>query len=44
METIDLTAARIQKLVGGGVNVVVGHGKMEEKQLSSVMQQMVEGT
>ena len=44
VETIDLTAARIQKLVGGGVNVVVGHGKMEEKQLSSVMQQMVEGT
>jgi len=44
VETIDLTAARIQKLVGGDVKVVVGHGKMEEKQLSSVMQQMVEGT
>ena len=44
VETIDLTAARIQKLVGEEVKVVVGHGKMNEHQLSSVMQQMVEGT
>ena len=29
---------------GGGREVVVGHGKMGERQLSSVMQQMVEGT
>ena len=43
VESIDLTAARIQKLVGEGAKVVVGHGKMGEQQLSSVMQQMVEG-
>ena len=44
VDTIDLTAARIQKLLGEDVKVVVGHGKMGERQLSSVMQQMVEGT
>ena len=43
VETIDLTAARIKKLVGEDAKVVVGHGKMDEKQLSAVMQQMVEG-
>ena len=43
-DTIDRTAARIKKLVGEDVNVVIGHGKMGEKELSHVMQQMVEGT
>ena len=43
VETIDLTASRIKKLVGEDAKVVVGHGKMDEKQLSAVMQQMVEG-
>ena len=43
MESIDLTASRIQKLLGEDVKVVVGHGKMSEQQLSSVMEQMVEG-
>ena len=43
VDSIDLTAARIQKMVGGEAKVVVGHGKMSEQQLSSVMQQMVEG-
>lgn len=43
-ETIDRTAARIKKLLGEEVNVVVGHGKLGEKELSHVMQQMVEGT
>ncbi len=43
VETIDLTAARIQKLVGEDVKVAVGHGKMEERELSSVMEKMVEG-
>ncbi len=43
VETIDLTASRIRKLVGEDAKVVVGHGKMDEKQISSVMQQMVEG-
>ena len=43
-DTIDRTAARIKKLVGEDVTVVIGHGKMGEKELSHVMQQMVEGT
>ncbi len=43
VESIDMTAARIRKLVGEDVKVVVGHGKMNEQQLSTVMQQMVEG-
>lgn len=43
VESIDVTAAQIQRLVGEDVKVVVGHGRMDEKQLSSVMQQMVEG-
>jgi len=43
VESIDSTAAQIQRLVGEDVRVAVGHGKMEEKQLSAVMQQMVEG-
>ena len=43
VESIDSTAAQIRRLVGEDVRVVVGHGKMDEKQLSSVMQQMVEG-
>ena len=43
VESIDLTASRIQKLLGEAVKVVVGHGKMSEQQLSSVMEQMVEG-
>ncbi len=43
VDSIDITAARIQKMVGEDARVVVGHGKMSEAQLSSVMQQMVEG-
>jgi len=43
VESIDSTAAQIRRLVGEEVRVVVGHGKMEEKRLSAVMQQMVEG-
>ncbi len=43
VETIDLTAGRIRKLVGEDVKVVVGHGKMGEKELSAVMEQMVAG-
>ena len=39
-DTIDRTAARIKKLVGEDVNVVIGHGKMGEKELSHVMQQI----
>ena len=43
VETIDLTASRIQKLLGPEVRVVVGHGKMSEQELSTVMQAMVDG-
>ena len=43
VETIDLTASRLQKMLGEEVRIVVGHGKMGEQQLSSVMQAMVDG-
>ena len=43
VETIDLTASRIQKLLGPEVRVAVGHGKMGEQKLSAVMQAMVDG-
>ena len=43
VETIDLTASRIQKLLGPEVRVVVGHGKMSEQELSAVMQALVDG-
>jgi len=44
VDSIDVTAGRIRRMLGEEVKVVVGHGKMGEKELSSVMQQMVEGT
>lgn len=43
VESIDMTASRIQKLLGPEVRIVVGHGKMGEQELSSVMQAMVDG-
>ncbi len=43
VETIDLAAARIQKLLGPEVRVAVGHGKMGERELSAVMQAVVDG-
>ena len=43
VETIDLTASRIQKLLGPEVHIVTGHGKMSEQELSGVMQAMVDG-
>jgi transcription-repair coupling factor (superfamily II helicase) len=43
VESIDLTAARLQKMLGPDTRIVVGHGKMGEQELSSVMQQMVDG-
>ena len=43
VETIDLTASRIQKLLGPEARVVTGHGKMGERELSAVMQAMVDG-
>ncbi len=43
VETIDLTASRIQKLLGPEARVVTGHGKMSEQELTAVMQAMVDG-
>ena len=43
VETIDLTAGRIQKMLGPEARIVTGHGKMNEKELSAVMQAMVDG-
>ena len=43
VESIDLTAARIQKMLGPEVRVVTGHGKMGEQELTAVMQAMVDG-
>ena len=43
VESIDLTASRLQKMLGPEVHIVVGHGKMSEKELSAVMQAMVDG-
>ncbi len=43
VETIDLTAARIQKLLGPEARIAVGHGKMAKEDLSGVMEQMVNG-
>ncbi len=43
-DSIDRTASRIKKMLGEDVNVVIGHGKMGEKELSHVMQQMVDGS
>ena len=43
VETIDRTAARIKEMLGEEISVVVAHGKMTEQQLTSVMQQMIDG-
>ena len=43
VESIDLTASRIQKLLGPEARIVTGHGKMSEQELSAVMQAMVDG-
>ena len=43
VESIDSTAARLQKLLGPEARIVTGHGKMSEQELSSVMQAMVDG-
>ena len=43
VESIDLTASRVQKLLGEEARVVTGHGRMGEQELSAVMQAMVDG-
>ena len=43
VETIDRCAAQLKKLLGEEVSIGVAHGKMDEKGLSSVMQQLSDG-
>ena len=43
VETIDRCAATLKKLLGEEVSIGVAHGKMDEKGLSSVMQQLSDG-
>ena len=43
VETIDRCAAQIKKLLGEEVSIGVAHGKMDEKGLSAVMQQLSDG-
>ena len=43
VENIDATAARLRQMLGEDVTVAVAHGKMAERDLSRVMQQMADG-
>ena len=43
VESIDSTAAHIQRLLGPSARVVAGHGKMAERDLSEVMRMMSDG-
>jgi transcription-repair coupling factor (superfamily II helicase) len=43
VESIDQTAGRIKRLLGGDVRVGVAHGKMSQEAINDVMQQMTDG-
>ena len=43
VETIDRCAAQLRELLGADVGVAVAHGKLDERALSSVMQDMESG-
>ena len=43
VDTIERTARRIKELLGGEVEVAVGHGKMSQEELSDVMTRMSDG-
>ena len=43
VDTIDRTAARIREMLGEEVQVAVAHGKLNEQQLSAVMQGVIDG-
>ena len=43
VETIDRCAARLKQMLGDDVGVAVAHGKMDERALSAVMQDMESG-
>ena len=42
VDTIDRVAAHIQEMLGEDTHVVVAHGKLNEHQLSTVMQQVID--
>ena len=42
VESIDMTASRIQKILGPEVRIVTGHGKMSEQELSEVWRRLME--
>ena len=43
VDSIERTAARIREMLGGDVEVAVGHGKMSQEELSDVMTRMSDG-
>ncbi|MDO4812518.1 MAG: transcription-repair coupling factor [Eubacteriales bacterium] len=43
VETIDRCAMKLRELLGDEVRIGVAHGKMDEKQLSAMMQQVSDG-
>ena len=43
VDTIERTAHRIKEMLGEGVEVAVGHGKMSQEELSDVMTRMSDG-
>ena len=43
VESIDSTAGRLRRELGEDVVIATGHGKMAERELSSVMQRMADG-
>ncbi len=43
VESIDSTAYRLQQMLGEDVSIGVAHGKMNEQQLSRVMQELTDG-
>ena len=43
VDNIERTALHLRELLGGDVRVAAAHGKMDEQQLSSVMERMADG-
>jgi len=43
IENIERVAARLSEMLGGGVSLAVGHGRMDEDSLSDVMERMTAG-
>ena len=43
VDNIERTALRLREMLGGEVRVAAAHGKMDEQQLSAVMERMADG-